>query len=202
LRRAELDLANTEIRAPFDGVLDKRAVEVGDVLESGGAVATVVDLDPLRAVGYATERAVAFLKPGAPGRATVVGGAEAEGRVVYIAATADEATRTYRVELEIPNPGRRLAAGLTTQLRLPAGERPAYLVPPSALSLGDDGSVGVKVVDENRRVRFLPAVIAATETRGAWLTGLPAEITLIVTGHEFVASGAPVEAVEAEGNPS
>ncbi|WP_029008402.1 efflux RND transporter periplasmic adaptor subunit [Azospirillum halopraeferens] len=209
VRKAEVDLANTVIRAPFDGVLDRRPVELGDFLDTGNPVATVVDLDPVRVVGFASERQVGNLRAGGSGTARIIGGAggggaggggsDAEGTIAYVAAVADPATRTFRVELEVPNPDRRIVAGLTAQLRLPVGERPGHFVSPSVLSLADDGTIGVKVVDGDRRVRFLPVQILATEPDGVWLAGLPHDIVLITVGHEFVAAGNPVVPVEGAG---
>lgn len=199
VRKAEVELANTEIRAPFDGVLDKRPVELGDFLDIGNPIATVVDLDPIRAVGFATERTVADLRPGGTGKVRIIGGEEVEGRIAYVAATADAATRTFRVELEVPNPHRRVVAGLTAQLRLPLARKVAHFVPPSALSLADDGSIGVKVVDGDDRVRFLPVEIVGTAPDGVWLGGLPEEIRLITVGHEYVGAGNRVKPVDMGG---
>jgi multidrug efflux system membrane fusion protein len=202
VRRAEVDLANTEIRAPFGGVLDQRPVNLGDFLDVGNPVATVVDLDPLRVVGFASERSVAELRVGAAGFARIIGQEEVEGRIAYIAATADAATRTFRVELEIPNRGNRIVAGLTAQLRLPVATKVAHFVSPSALSLADDGSIGVKIVDADQRARFLPVEIVGTAGDGVWLSGLPERITLITVGHEYVGPGNRVKPVEMAGTPS
>lgn len=197
IRKAEVDLANTMIRAPFDGVLDKRPINIGDFLDVGNPVASVVDLDPLRIVGFATERHVAQILHGAVGHARIVGGREVEGRIAYVAAQADAVTRTFRVEIEVPNADGAIVSGLTAQIRLPVERRPAHFVPPSALSLADDGSVGVKVVEANDTVRFLRAEILGTTPEGVWLDGLPAELRLITIGHEYVAAGSRVNPVEA-----
>lgn len=203
LRKAEVDLANTEIRAPFDGVLDRRPVNLGDFLDIANPVALVVDLDPIRVVGFASERSVAELRPGAKGHARIIGGTEVEGTIAYVAATADTATRTFRVELEVPNPDRRIVAGLTAQLRLPVATKVAHFVSPSALSLADDGAIGVKVVEGSGpgegRVRFLPVEIVGTTPEGVWLGGLPDEIRLITVGHEYVGAGNRVTPVEMGG---
>lgn len=198
VRRAEIDLERTAIRVPFDGVLDRRPVHLGDYVDVGDVVASVVDLDPLRIVGFATEANVAQLRVGASGHALIVGAREVEGRVAYVAAQADAATRTFRVELEVPNPDHRLVSGLTAQLRLPLHERLAHFVSPSALSLADDGSIGVKVVDAADTVRFLPVTILGTAPDGIWLGGLPPDIRLIIIGHDYVAAGNRVKPVEME----
>lgn len=204
-RHAEVDLGNLELRAPFGGVLDQRPVELGHFMELGKPVATVLDLDPLRVVGFATERHVGTLRVNGTGFASVVGEPEVQGRITYIAAMADATTRTFRVELEIPNPGQRVVAGLTARLRLPVAERTAHLVAQSALSLADDGRIGVKIVDDGDIVRFHDVELLGTATDGVWLGGLPDTIRLITVGHEYVADGnrvAPVEADPQTGKPS
>lgn len=202
LRRAELDFAKTEIKAPFDGVLNARPADVGDYLDTGATVATIVDLDPLKVVGFATERDVRHIRAGDKGFATIVGGREIEGRVAFVAAAAEATTRTFRVELDVPNPDQSLIAGLTAQARLPLGEIPAHFVSPSSLSLDDDGTIGIKTVDAESRVVFLPVTILTTTADGAWIAGAPEEIRLITVGHEFVKAGNKVEAVETTGSPS
>jgi len=202
VRRAEIDVENTVIRAPFDGVVEDRPINVGDRLDAGGEAATVVDLDPMRAVGHASEREVGELTVGAEGTVEVTGGLIVKGRIVHIASTSDSATRTFRVEMEIPNSDRKLIGGLTARLVVPVGARPAHRVSPAVLSLADDGAVGVKTVEAGNTVEFRPVRILATDAGGAWLGGLPERIRLIVVGHEYVKPGSVVIPVPAEESAS
>lgn len=195
--KAELDLERTTVRAPFDGILDERPAEVGAYLDAGAEVAEIVDLDPLRVVGYATEREVLSIEHRATGHVRLLDGTEIEGRVVYVAATADPATRTFRVELEIPNPDRRIVDGMTAQLRIPVARQLAHFVSPALLTLDDDGSVGVKLVDQADEVRFLPVRILKDTAEGVWIGGLPDEVSLITVGQDFVIPGQKVRAVPA-----
>lgn len=195
-RRAEIDIGNLEIRAPFDGVLEARAVELGDFLDVGKPAATVVDLDPLWLTGFATETHLAALKIGAPAEARLLGGGKIAGHISFIAATAESGTRTFRIEVEADNPDHRLAGGLTAQIILPLAPRRAHFLPASALSLADDGAVGVKAVDDGNRARFIPVEVLGMAADGVWLGGLPDALRVIVVGQEFVAPGVPVRPVE------
>lgn len=197
LARTELELTRTAIRAPFDGVLDERPVELGDYLNDGDVVGTVVDLDPIRIVGFVTERDVALVERGGVGQARMIDGTEAEGRITYVSATADPATRTFRIELELANPGNRIPEGLTAQLRIPVAQRMAHQVSPAVLTLADDGTIGVKLVDGDDVVRFQPVRILKDTPTGMWLAGLPEEATLITVGQEFVVPGQKVRPVAA-----
>jgi multidrug efflux system membrane fusion protein len=191
----EIDIAYTTIRAPFNGIVEKRAVEVGDFVNIGDEVATIVDLDPVLVVGQVSEQNIEQVKPGMAGSARLVSGVTVTGTVRYIAATADEQTRTFRVELEIPNPDRSIVQGVSSELRLPVADVPAYFVSPAILTLAENGDVGVKTLGADGKVEFHPAKIIAGGDDGVWLAGLPDTVRFITVGQDFVSVGQSVEAV-------
>ena len=87
------------------------------------------------------------------------------------------------------------AAGVSAEIRLSVERVPAHQVSPSVLALADDGTLGVKMVDEQDRVVFAPVQIAKADQNDVWLTGLPEEVRLIVVGQGFVTDGAKVRPV-------
>ncbi len=196
LGAAELDLARSVIRAPFDGVLDLRGVEVGASAREGDVVARVVDLDPLLIVGTVSEQDVGKLHLGDAGSARLVTGEELSGRIRYIAAAADAATRTFSVELEVPNPQALRVAGITAEVRVALEPLSAHHVSPALLALDDGGVVGVKSVDADGSVAFHVANIVRSDTSGLWLAGLPETVRLITVGQGFVNAGDRVQASE------
>jgi len=196
LGAAELDLARSVIRAPFDGVLDLRGVEVGASVREGDVVARVVDLDPLLIVGTVSEQDVGKLHDGDAGSARLVTGEELSGRIRYIAAAADAATRTFSVELEVPNPQALRVAGITAEVRVALEPLSAHHVSPALLALDDGGVVGVKSVDTDGSVAFHVANIVRSDTNGLWLAGLPETVRLITVGQGFVNAGDRVQASE------
>ncbi|NIP71785.1 MAG: efflux RND transporter periplasmic adaptor subunit [Gammaproteobacteria bacterium] len=195
VKRMRLEIAHTIIRAPFDGVLQERDVELGDFVDVGNPVARIVDTDPLIVAGEVSEQEVAEIAVGDRGRARPVTGGNLQGQVRYIAAEADEATRTFRVELQIPNPGSALRAGVTTEVTLAARALQAHHLSPALLALDDSGEVGVKAVDEAGVVRFHPVRIVRSGAAGLWVTGLPETVRLITVGQGFVRAGEKVRAV-------
>jgi multidrug efflux system membrane fusion protein len=192
VERARLDIAHTEIRAPFAGVLDRRPVELGDYLDTGDAVGTVLEQDPLLVVGDVAEVDAGGLRPGLPGEARLVTGEEVRGQVRYIAREADAATRTFRIELEVANPGSRLPAGTSAEIRLPLEPVPAHEVSPALLVLDDGGTLGIRAVDDEGLVRFHPASIVRAGPDAVWLAGLPERLRLITVGQGFVRAGQQV----------
>lgn len=192
-RQAALDVANLEVKSPIDGVLETRAAEVGSFMEVNGVVGTIVDLDPIRVVANATERDVTQLHPGMKGSARLLDGTALEGTITYVAASAEPNTRTFRVELEVPNPGNRIRDGLTAALNLPVAETKAHRVSPGILTLADNGTVGVKLVEADGTARFAPVqLLGNAPDGGVWLGGLPDIITLVTVGQDFITHGQKV----------
>jgi len=195
LRRIQVEIKRTVIRAPFDGVVQTRMVEVGDYVKVGDPVALVIDLDPLVAVAQVSEREVADVANGGEGKVRLVTGDIVDGRVRYISSVGSKGTRTFRVELEIRNAENQLAAGLTAEIRLPVKAVDAHNMSPAALTLDDAGMIGVKIVDAQNIVRFHPIHLVSDGLDGIWVGGLPREATIITVGQEFVLPGQTVTPV-------
>jgi multidrug efflux system membrane fusion protein len=189
------DMARTIVGAPFDGILEKRYVELGDYLKIGDDLATIVDLDPILVVGAISERDVGSIKIGLEATATLVDGRSLTGIIRFIGAVADATTRTFRVEFVIPNQDQSVRDGITSQVRLFAAELRAHFLPPALLTLDENGRLGVKAVDASDRVIFHPVKILADRTDGIWVKGLPERLTLITVGQEFVRTGQRVKPV-------
>jgi multidrug efflux system membrane fusion protein len=198
----EIDVGHTTIAAPFDGVIERRPVEIGDFVDVGTPVATIVDLDPLRVVGHVVESDVTKLKPGMVGTAELVTGETVQGRLSFVGAMADDQTRTFRVELDVPNPDRRIVEGVSAELRLPVAELPAHRVSPAILTLTDDGKIGVKTVNAENIVEFHPVQIVGDGPDGVWLAGLPERLRFITVGQDFVLTGQKVEPVPETAEPA
>ncbi|MDX1403343.1 MAG: efflux RND transporter periplasmic adaptor subunit [Woeseiaceae bacterium] len=195
LARAELDIEYMTIRAPFDGALQERHVEVGDFVKLGDPVATVVDERTLVVRGSIPEYEARYVEKGALGSARLATGQTVNGRIRYVAPVADEATRTFSVELEIDNSKGNLRAGVTAELRIPAETVHAQKVSPSLLTLDDEGNLGIKIVNDDGVVEFHKADIAMSSSDGVWIAGLPYDATIITVGQGFVTAGTVVNAV-------
>ncbi|HIC79698.1 MAG TPA: efflux RND transporter periplasmic adaptor subunit [Kiloniellaceae bacterium] len=193
---AEVELAYTEIRAPFDGIVDERMMEIGDYVDRGDAIARLVELDPMLIVTQVNERDIQRLQLGNTGAARLMTGDQVTGHIRHISTVADEATRTFRVELEVDNPNGRIADGMTAEIALPLAETQAHIVSPAILTLSDGGLIGVKAVNEEGRVVFHAAKIVDTDKQGVWITGLPDDVTLITVGQEYVSPGEKVKTVQ------
>ena len=198
LLRAELDLEHMVIRAPFNGVLQDRLVEIGDFVKSGDEVATFVDNTSIVVTGSVAEQEVGGIAIGDEATAKLITGQTVAGRIRYVAPVANQQTRTFAVELEIENADGSLPAGVTAEMNLPGNQALAQKISPSLLTLDLEGNLGVKIVNDNRRVEFHPVVIAQSDTDGVWVAGLPESARVIVVGQGYVVAGQLVEAVYAD----
>jgi multidrug efflux system membrane fusion protein len=153
-------------------------------------------------VGQASELDVGQLQVGLPGSARLASGLTVNGRIRYIATVADEATRTFRVELEVVNPDRLLRAGATAEIRIPVETVSAQRLSPAALTLDDVGRLGVRTVGDSDIVAFAPIRIFSSDLDGVWVTGLGDRATVITVGQEFVRHGEKVVPVIDETAPS
>ncbi|WP_081847985.1 efflux RND transporter periplasmic adaptor subunit [Microbulbifer sp. HZ11] len=193
LKRAQLDVQNLSIRAPFDGVVNSRAVELGDFVRRGEECATILDLDPMLLVGEVSESQVANLMPGAQASAQLQGGAVMEGSLRYVSQQAHPVTRAYRVEVAVANGEGTLRSGVSARMALPTGQLMAHRINSSLLTLDDAGLLGVKVLDNEHRVAFHSVRLVSDENEGVWVAGLPARTLLITVGQEYVSVGELVE---------
>ena len=201
LKRMATDLSNTVILAPFDGVLNERHVEIGDVLRKGDPIAMLIDLDPILVTAYVSERDYLSLNRGQAAQAKLADGTEFPGIVRYVSSAADPNTRTFKVELEIPNPGATLVAGVTAELALPLPPIPAHRVSAALFTLDSGGRLGLKTVDPSNTVVFVPIRIVGGTDREVFVTGLPAVANVITVGQDFVVAGEKVTPVPDKATP-
>jgi multidrug efflux system membrane fusion protein len=192
VRQAEIALEQTNIRAPFAGVFDHRDAEVGSYLAPGQSCGSMIELNPLLIVGDVPETEASKLHLGASATARLVSGQLLTGRIRYVASDADPQTRTYHLEITVPNPRLAAKSGLSATVKVEAGAGPAHLVPVSALVLDAAGRQGVRYVLENNRVAFAPVSVIEETADGMWVSGLHGPTRVITVGQSYVNEGQTV----------
>lgn len=191
LKRIELDVRRTKITAPFSGYVEELPSKVGSFLNVGGHCATLVSLDPLLVVGAVRENDIGKLKPGMNANALLVTGHKVSGKINFIAANAEENTRTFKIEIEIDNPDGDLKSGVTADIIILLEPQNAMLLPPNILTLNDKGQVGVRMVGSDKHVIFQPVKILSEESDGIWIEALEGA-DIITVGQDFVKPGQKV----------
>ena len=201
LRLAEINLANTRIAAPFAGFVDDRPVEVGDYMDRNHVCAEIVEMNPLKVVARLSEREVVRAEVGSKASVQLATGQSVTGEVTYLSHLAEPQTRTYEMEVTLPNPSFQLRAGVASQGRVATQVLRAHRVPASLLALGDSGELGLKVVDRDDRVDFVRIDPVGDDGLGVWVVGLPERTRIITVGQEYVSADEQVVAEEEEAPP-
>lgn len=191
LKKLELDLENTAIKSPIDGYIDKINASEGDFVHAGQKIADVVNFDQILVVLYVSESEIDKIVLGRKAKINLLDKKELEGEVSFISKIAEPKTGSYRVDVRVTDNEMISLQGLTASVKMPSGEISAYKVPSSALSLSDEGTLGIKIVGDNNYVIFVPIEIVDHENDGVWVVANNKEksIKLIVLGHLFVKPG-------------
>lgn len=201
--RAERDASSvqldyTQVRAPFDGIVDQLVLEEGDYVQIGQSLAILVDVSVLKLTAYIPQQQVSPLRPGQPVEATLLDGSTLPGVLKFISSRADSSTRSFRVEARIDNPDHQRIAGASATMSIQLPERQAHRLSPALMVLNDRGQLSVKMVNADHRVELLPVDILSFDSGGIWVGGLPQEVELITLGGGFYSEGDQVTPVRAE----
>jgi membrane fusion protein, multidrug efflux system len=203
LVQVKWDMEQMTITAPVNGILVEKPAEAGSLVSPGGLCAVISVLDPIVVTTQVSEQYVNYVTEGMVAKASLATGENVEGKVRFIALSSDIATRTFKVELEVANPGNRLRAGVTTEIAVPLPPVSAHFLPSSVLGLNDKGQFGVRLMNADDTSTFTPVQLIAQEKEGAWVSGLPAEAKVVIAGQDYVRDGEKVEPVmEVAGNAS
>lgn len=192
---ARTEIARLTITAPFGGVLVEDTAELGTLMQPGALCATIMQLDPIRIRAFMPETLVEEVAQGAAAEVSLPGGRVLPAEVTFVASTSDADTRTFRIDLTAANPDRAIRDGQSAGVTIQSRGIEAHLVPASALTLDDDGRMGLRVVDDAGRVGFVPVDLVRDTAEGVYVTGLPETARVIVAGQDFVRAGVTVEAV-------
>lgn len=189
---AEAEINRLSIRAPFGGLLETSTAELGSLMQPGAPCATIIQLDPIKLVGFVPEIDRSKVQVGAMAGAKLTSGSEVAGQVTFISRSADETTRTFRVEVDVPNTDLAISAGQTVEILVASDGRNAHLVPQSALTLDNEGVLGVRTVAADNTALFMPVTLLRDTPEGVWVTDLPDAVNIITIGQEFVIDGVTV----------
>lgn len=189
---AEKEMQRLTLTAPFDGILESDTAELGSLLQPGSLCATVIQLDTIKLVGFVPETQVNRVMLGAKAGARLATGQQIAGEVTFISRSADQDTRTFEVEITVPNPDLNIRDGQTAEIVIGAEGTKAHKLPQSALTLNNEGTLGVRIVKSDQTVGFVAVEMLRDTADGVWLGGLPEKADVIVVGQEFVTAGVAV----------
>ena len=184
------------LKAPFAGTVDRVDVELGEWVQTGTPIATVLALDPIVVKAEVSERDVAFVSINGKAQVRLVNGTELEGTIRHLAKQASAGTRTFVVEVALPNPNRKIGSGMTAEVQLFAAPVKSVTVPRSVITISDDGFIGLRVVGADNLAQFAPVTLLDDTPSGMIVTGVPDGVRIIVAGQDLVRNGEAVSVTE------
>ena len=193
LKRAQLDVENLQIKAPFAGIVESRPVEMGDFIMPGQLCATVVELNPLKIEALVTESEISRLVLGDEAVVVVAGETYSGAKVSYLAHQANAMTKGFRLEALMSNVDQSIRAGASAQLDIQIAPVSAQLIPASSILLGDLGNTIVRVLGPDQIVASVVVTAIGEAEGGVWVTGLPEEVVLVTVGQNYIIDGERVE---------
>ena len=180
-----VELNRTEVKAPFSGYLET-IVKPGNFLERGQVCATIIQLDPITFVAEVPESDINKVSEGQEVILNLITGESILGNLSFVSKSASNLTRTFKVESEIKNKKGIIRDGITSEMIIKTSKIYAHKISPSILMLNDKGILGIKVIENEDTVKFIPIDILEDSEDGIWVTGVPDKIQLIVQGQGFV----------------
>jgi len=192
--KAALSQANAaadrlNLTVPFGGFVDNVRVEQGEWLQAGTPVATILSLDPIVVQAEISELDIGYLSVGDKAEVNLVNGKKLQGTVRFIALNASPATRTFKVEVALPNPDFGIPSGMTADIRLYAAPVRSVVVPRSVITLSDAGDLGLRVVNKDNIASFAAVELIDDTPAGLVLAGVPQGMRIVVAGQDLVKDG-------------
>jgi membrane fusion protein, multidrug efflux system len=199
LARAQASADRLRLKAPFSGIVDTVSVELGEWVQTGTPVATILSLDPILVKAEVSEVDLSSIAVGSTAKVRLVNGTEMDGTVRLVAREASAQTRTFPVEIALPNPDLTLPSGMTAEVSLFAQPTRAVVVPRSIITLAEDGQLGLRIVGDDNLAQFAAVQIIDDTPEGLVVTGVSDGVRIITAGQDLVRNGDKVDVVPGVG---
>ena len=186
-----VELNRTEVKAPFRGYVEK-IIKPGNYLNRGEICAVIIELDPVTFIAEVPEAEIKTFIKGQIVSIQLVTGEIIKSSLSFVSKSATPSTRSFRVEAEVENPNGLIRDGITATMQINTNKILATKIAPSIMLLSDAGSLGVRVVDNEAVVKFIPIKILEDTQDGIWVSGIQNSSNLIVRGQGYVENGQQV----------
>ena len=193
-RLGVVELNRTEVKAPFRGYVEK-IVKPGNFINRGDVCAVIIELDPVTFIAEVPEADIKNIVKGQSVSIKLVTGEIITSKLSFVSKSATPSTRSFRVEAEVKNPNGLIRDGITGTLQIETNKILANKISPSIMLLSDSGSLGVRIVNEDSIVNFVPIKILEDTQDGIWVKGIPNLSSLIIRGQGFVENGQKVQGI-------
>ena len=197
LTAAQARQGDRTIRAPFAGVLGLSTVTAGTLVNPGGIIATLDDIDIVRVDFPIPERYLSTLRPGAAITANIdaYGDETFTGRIALIDTRVNEQTRSVTARAEIPNPGGRIRPGMAVRVAVQQGQRSSIAAPEAAVQYEGEGAFVYRIARGENGSTAQRVEVEAGAVEGGFveiLSGLNAGDRIVASGLNRIQPNAPI----------
>jgi RND family efflux transporter MFP subunit len=196
VKQAELDVRDALVKSSMEGIIETRTVELGQYVQPGTVLATLVRRDPMRVRFQVPEVEASQLHPGMKARFRIRDGeTDYEAKLTHVAQTAETTSRMVPVVAEVTGPsGEALRPGAFAEISVPVGSSPsAAVIPQLAIRPTEKGFVAFVVEGTTARERVLTLGLRTSDGMVEVRAGLKPGEELVIRGGEALSDGATVQ---------
>ncbi|MBL8245913.1 MAG: efflux RND transporter periplasmic adaptor subunit [Rhodanobacteraceae bacterium] len=197
---AKLELSYAEIRAPIGGVVSKRMVKVGNLIQLNQPLFKIDDFDPLEAMINVPEREMRLIQAAQPVQMLVdaLPGTVFAGAVARVSPVVDASTGTFRVVAQFKDDSGQLRSGMFGRVRIVYDQRADALVVPRSALVGDDKDASVFVVEADVAKRRKVKLGYADGGQVEVVDGIAEGEQVVTLGQAALRDGAKVQVINSE----
>ncbi len=194
LDAARINLQNTRITSPIDGIIAAKNIEPGEMAGPGAPVVTVADMDQMVVEGNLAESEVNFAKVGAQVKVYVTAASKEpfRGYIENVSPIADPVTKAYSIKVRIENGSQLLKGGMAAEVHMTAEARDDVLVLPREALLDQGDRQVVYVVNGDKAQERVVTLGLITDTMAEITSGLKAGEQVVISGQQFLTDGAKI----------
>lgn len=198
LEEASIHLENCTPESPVTGAVEERFVSVGEYVNTGNRIFRIIDDTRVKIVFEVPERDVLTLRPGEKYvfKVDALPDSKFEGNMVFVSASADKASNTFRAELLVDNTEGLLRGGMIARVMLARGFLENVVLLPMNAVVPMKGETVVFVFEEGRAVRWIVRVGSILDSQAVIKSGVDVGDDVIIDGNRSVLDGTPVRVIE------
>ena len=177
---------------PFEGILlDGHKIE-GELITPGSVVYEIIDLSKIKIIGYVNENEINGITTDNTVEVKILN-KNVRGVIDYISPIADYNTKTFEIIVIFDNSDLQVRDGISAELIIYKDKIKVHKISPSVLSLGENGDIGIKVLNKDNEVIFKEIEIIEDTSDFMLISGLDDQENIITIGQQYVSSGDKVE---------
>ena len=177
---------------PFEGILlDGHKIE-GELITPGSVVYEIIDLSKIKIIGYVNENEINGITTDNTVEVKILN-KNVRGVIDYISPIADYNTKTFEIIVIFDNSDLQVRDGISAELIIYKDKIKVHKISPSVLSLGENGDIGIKVLNKDNEVIFKEIEIIEDTSDYMLISGLDDQENIITIGQQYVSSGDKVE---------